>query len=84
MMNEIIHYIKEEALALMPALFVIGLLLKNSPKVPDWTIPWTLLACGIAGGVLLLESPLEGVLQGILVTGATVLTHQLAKQTYER
>lgn len=84
MINDILYYIKEEALALMPALFVIGLLLKNSPKVEDWTIPWVLLACGIAGGLFLLESPLEGILQGILITGATVLTHQLLKQTHER
>jgi type III secretory pathway component EscR len=84
MMNDILYYIQEEALALMPALFVIGLLLKNSPKVADWTIPWILLACGIAGGIFLLQSPFEGILQGILVTGATVLTHQLIKQTNDR
>lgn len=84
MMNDILYYIKEEALALMPALFVISLLLKNSPKIADWTIPWILLACGIMGGLFLLQSPLEGILQGILVTGATVLTHQLVKQTADR
>ncbi|MDQ6419924.1 phage holin family protein [Paenibacillus sp. LHD-117] len=50
MENEIIQYIVSEALVLMPVLFIFGLLLKNTPKVADWTIPWVLLVVGVVGG----------------------------------
>ena len=84
MENEIIKYITEEALVLMPVLFVLGLLLKNTPKVADWMIPWTLLALGVVGGILITGDTLQGIVQGVLVAGGTVLTHQLVKQTIER
>jgi hypothetical protein len=81
MENEIIQYITSEALVLIPVLFIIGLLLKNTPKVADRAIPWALLGLGVAGGILLVGDVLQGVVQGVLVAGATVLTHQLVKQT---
>lgn len=84
MANEIIQFITEEIIVLMPLLLIIGVLLKNTPRVPDWTIPWALLAIGITLAVLLIGDPLQGVIQGVLVTGAAVLTHQLVKQTKDR
>jgi O-antigen/teichoic acid export membrane protein len=84
MANEIISFITEEALVLMPVLFVIGLLLKNTPKMQDWLIPWALLIIGIVFAILIIGDVLQGIIQGILIVGATVLTHQLVKQTLER
>lgn len=84
MINDFIQYVTEEALVLMPVLFIMGLLLKNTPRVPNWTIPWALLAIGMTGGIVIVGSPVQGIIQGILVTGATVLTHQLVKQTTEK
>ncbi len=83
-MDEFIKFINDKALILIPVLFVIGQLLKNTPKVPDWVIPWVLLVIGVTGGVLIIKDPLQGIVQGVLVTGATVLTHQLVKQTMNR
>ncbi|REK74501.1 holin [Paenibacillus paeoniae] len=68
----------------MPVLFIMGLLLKNTPRVPNWTIPWVLLVIGMTGGIVIVGSPVQGIIQGVLVTGATVLTHQLVKQTTEK
>ncbi|WP_206098848.1 phage holin family protein [Paenibacillus paeoniae] len=84
MINEFIQYVTEEALVLMPVLFIMGLLLKNTPRVPNWTIPWVLLVIGMTGGIVIVGSPVQGIIQGVLVTGATVLTHQLVKQTTEK
>jgi len=84
MENDIIQYIVSEALVLMPVLFIVGLLLKNTPKVADWTIPWALLGLGIASGIMIVGDVLQGAIQGVLVTGATVLTHQLVKQTKDK
>ena len=83
-MQDIIQYVQEQMLILVPVLFVIGLILKNTPKVPDWLIPWILLMIGIALAVFLLGDLLQGVIQGVLVVGVTVLAHQLVKQTIDR
>ena len=74
-------YIVGDAYILIPVLYVIGMLLKRTPGLPDWLIPWILLALGMTGGFLLNGMQLEGLLQGVLVTGVTVFTHQLYKQT---
>ena len=83
-MHDLREFIEEQMLILVPVLYVFGMLLKNTPRVPDWTIPWALLVVGTALAVLLLEDPLHGVIQGVLVTGATVLAHQLVKQTLKK
>lgn len=83
-MNDLIEFVQEQIIVLVPVLYVIGSLLKNTPKMPDWLIPWTLLVVGISMAVLILDDPLQGVIQGILVAGATVMAHQLVKQTSER
>jgi hypothetical protein len=81
---EIANYIIEQALIIIPALWVIGAILKNTPRIPDWTIPYFLLIFGVLGAVGILGISVFSVIQGVLVTGAAVLGHQLVKQTRER
>lgn len=76
--------IVKEAYILIPVFYVIGLLLKRTPKLPDWLIPWILLVLGMAGGFFLNDMQFKGVLKGVLVTGVTVFSHQLYKQTARR
>jgi hypothetical protein len=83
-MNDLIEFVQEQIIVLVPVLYVIGAMLKNTPKMPDWLIPWALLIVGILLAVLIMGDPLQGVIQGILVAGATVMAHQLIKQTGER
>lgn len=78
-----INYIVEQALILIPALYILGLLLKQS-KIKDWLIPWILLICGVGGAIALIGLNVNAVLQGILVTGATVFGNQLFKQTVQK
>lgn len=77
---DVVQYVVEEALILIPALWVIGAILKHTPSVPDWTIAYILLAIGIVGTVALLGFTPANVIQGVLVAGAAVLGHQLVKQ----
>jgi hypothetical protein len=77
-------YIVEKALILIPVLYIIGMMLKNAPIVKDWTIPWVIMGLGIFGGISLIGFNTEGVIQGILVAGTTVFTHQLVKQSSEK
>ncbi|MDC4240877.1 MULTISPECIES: phage holin family protein [Bacillota] len=77
---EFVKFIIENALILVPALYVIGLILKGTEKIGDKYIPVILLVFGIAGAVALLGFNINAVIQGILVTGAAVYTNQLLKQ----
>ena len=66
---------------LIPALYVIGVILKKTEHIPGSILPVILLPLGIVGAVALMGFSAESVIQGILVTGATVLTNQVVKQS---
>lgn len=74
----------EQALILIPALYIIGMFLKNTPPIKDWTIPYILLVLGILGAIALIGFNVQAIIQGILVTGVTVFGNQLIKQTSKR
>lgn len=77
---EFVKFIIENALILVPALYVIGLILKGTEKIADKYIPLVLLVFGVVGAIALLGFNINAVIQGILVTGAAVYTNQLIKQ----
>lgn len=79
----IMEYIVEQAFILVPVLYILGLMLKQS-SVKDWLIPWVLLICGIVGAIFLMGLNVNAVIQGVLVTGVTVYTNQLVKQSTEK
>ena len=78
------NFIVKDAYILIPVLYVIGMMLKRTPGIPDWLIPWILLVIGMAGGFFLRDMQIDGLLQGVLVTGVTVFGNQLIKQTTRR
>ena len=77
---EIITYITENALILIPMLIIIGLILKKLEFIPDKYIPLILLPLGILGAMALGGWTVESAIQGILVTGAAVYGNQIVKQ----
>lgn len=81
---DIMSYLIEESIILVPALWVIGVFLKKTPFISNWIIPWILLALGILGSFFNLGIKFTSVMQGILATGAAVLGHQLLKQSIRR
>lgn len=74
------QYLKDGALILIPALYIIGMIIKNAERIPNKYIPIILLVCGIVGAIGILGFNMQAVIQGILVTGASVYTNQLVKQ----
>ena len=74
-------YLLKEMLILIPVLYIIGMILKTTPKVRDWLIPWILLVIGVVFAVLVgmgaEMSIVDSIVQGILVTGVTVFANQL-------
>lgn len=77
---EIISYITENALVLIPVLIIVGQILKNIEKIPDKFIPVILLPIGIVGAIALGGWTVDSAIQGILVTGAAVYGNQIVKQ----
>ena len=77
---EFVKYITENALILVPAIYVLGTISKNAEKVPDKYIPGVLLIVGRGGAIALIGLNANAVIQGVLVTGASVYTNQLIKQ----
>ncbi len=77
---DVLTFIIEKALILIPALIIIGQIIKNIPNVPNWTIPLALLVPGVIGTMAIVGWDVPGAVQGILVTGAAVYGNQLWKQ----
>nr|WP_317725040.1 phage holin family protein [Clostridium tetani] len=77
----LMDYIVEQALILVPVLYILGMMLKNTEKIKDWTIPWILLIIGILGSIALIGLNANAVIQGILTAGVAVFGNQLVKQT---
>ena len=63
------EYIVQDFLILVPVLYVLGLFLKGTPKVPNWLIPWIIGGFNVAAAI-----------QGILAAAAAVYGNQLWKQ----
>ncbi|MPN47284.1 hypothetical protein SDC9_194886 [bioreactor metagenome] len=80
----LMEYVVEQALVLVPVLYIIGSMLKYTQKIKDWCIPWILLICGVVGAVALMGANINAVIQGVLVTGVTVYANQLFKQSVDK
>ena len=77
---EILTYIKENALIMIPVLLIVGQIIKTIQKIPDKWIPLILLPIGIVGAMALGSWTVDSAIQGILVTGAAVYGNQIVKQ----
>ena len=73
-------YISENALILIPALYIVGMIIRGTESIPNKFIPFILLIIGVVGAMFLLGFNASAAIQGILVTGVTVYTNQLFKQ----
>ena len=77
---EITEYITQNALVLIPVLYIIGMIMKGTEKISDKYIPLILLFFGVGGTIGIMGLNVDAVIQGVLVTGSTVYANQLLKQ----
>ncbi|MDR2514025.1 MAG: phage holin family protein [Christensenellaceae bacterium] len=82
-----------QSMVLMPVcLVIIGKLLKLTPGVKTWMIPWILSAIGVLAGLLVTYESgadtgawlVQGIVQGVIATGMSQLSYQLYAQTKYR
>ena len=78
---EFFDYISDNALVLIPVIYIVGMFLKGLEGVSDKYIPFVLMFVSIAFSVAMLGLNVDSIIQGILIAGATVLSNQLIKQS---
>lgn len=78
------EYLVEEALIVIPALLILGQIIKETPRFYDWIIPYVLLIFGVGFTTALMGFNVDAVIQGVLVSGAAVFGNELFKQAKER
>ncbi|WP_066868896.1 phage holin family protein [Clostridium mediterraneense] len=83
-MEDLTNFIPHQLLILVAALYVIGTILKKTPKVQDWMIPWILLVIGIIFSVIICGFSATSILQGIICSFGSVGINQLYKQTVSK
>ena len=79
---DLLELIIQEAYIMVPVLWVIGYIIKNTEWIKDKYIPLTLLAISIGFSPLLLGgyTP-ENIVQAVLVAGGAVLSNELYRQS---
>lgn len=79
---EILDYILQERLILIPVLYILAEIIKMTELIKNKYIPLIVLILGILLSLMLGGFTLaDNIIQGILVAGATVLTNQIIKQS---
>ncbi|WP_070121719.1 phage holin family protein [Bacillus marinisedimentorum] len=78
---DVMHYLNENYMFLVPVLWIIGIALKRTPKVPDWMIIWILFFVSLALAVFSFGFTPDAVVNAIIAAGVAVFGHQLVKQT---
>lgn len=87
-MENLQDFIKPELLVVVPVLYVIGLIIKNTKKINDNYIPAIVGLIGVTLSMIYviatsdfsLMSVFTGFTQGILCAGCAVYVNQLIKQ----
>ena len=81
---EITNYLAENMLPLVPFLYIVGMILKDTEIIKDKYIPLILLPVGVLFSLLITGLSPDGVIQGVLATGVTVYGNQVVKQLFDK
>lgn len=81
---EITKYLAENMLPLVPFLYIVGMILKDTEIIKDKYIPLILLPVGVLFSLLISGLSPDGVIQGVLATGVTVYGNQVIKQLFDK
>lgn len=82
--NAIYQLIDPKLLIVVAACWVFGYVLKQTPRVPNWSIVYMVTAAALGLTVWLIGWGPEAVIQGVLAGAFAVFGHQIVKQAKER
>lgn len=77
---ELIQFIPEQLFIVIAVLGGVGVLLKNTPKVPDWIIPYILMIIGVVASISINGFTTPSILEGIIASFCSTGVNQLFKQ----
>lgn len=81
-MDEILQFVLDESLVMIPALWILGVIIKHTNILDNRWIPVVLLGVSAILTPLILDGyTAKTIVQAIYVTGVAVFGHQLIKQT---
>ena len=79
---DILNYVVQEGLVMMPVLFIIGETIKSTELLSNKWIPLAVLVISVAFTPLVLGAyTADNVVQAVLVAGVTVFWKELIKQS---
>ncbi|PAK51399.1 phage holin family protein [Paenibacillus sp. 7541] len=76
----IFELIDPRLLIVVAACWVLGYIIKQTPRVPDWSIVYIVLIIAVWLTIGLLGWSVEALIQGILAGAFAVFGHQAVKQ----
>ncbi|MNC10277.1 hypothetical protein D3C75_579160 [compost metagenome] len=82
--NAVANFIKPELLVVVAVCWVVGYILKQTPRVPDWTIIYAVTVVAVVLVSLTMGFTPESILQGVLCGAVAVYGNQLVKQTTKK
>nr|WP_059170298.1 phage holin family protein [Bacillus sp. FJAT-27445] len=80
---DLIQILNQNYFFLVPVLWVIGYALKQTPRVPDWSIIWYLFGISLVLAWIAFGLNIDAITNGIIATGVALFGHQSLKQTLE-
>lgn len=81
--NIIFELIDPRLFLVVAVCWVIGYILKRTPRVPDWSIVYIVVLFAVIFVVGLIGWSTEAIIQGILTGAFAVFGHQAVKQARE-
>ena len=79
---DILNYVVQEGLVMIPVLFIIGEIVKGTELLANKWIPLVILVVSIAFTPLVLGTyTADNIVQAVLVAGVTVFGNELIKQS---
>lgn len=74
-------FLDPQVLILVVVIYAIGMMLKNTKKIPNQSIPFILLVVALVLCIFLLGLNVNAFIQAVIVTATAVYTNQLMKQS---
>lgn len=82
--NVIFELIEPRLLIVVAACWVFGFILKQTPRVPNWSIVYVVTFFAIVFTIWLVGWGPEAIIQGVLAGAFSVYGHQFIKQAKDR
>lgn len=82
--NEAYHfvskYISPEMIVVIPVLIYFNWLMKQTPSISGWLVPYIVTVFGMIAGIILTKSVMDGMIEGVLVTAISYLIPMLYRR----